>query len=322
MFYRSLPLIASLICIFSNPTSAGESEPSVEWITLGTSGGPGLVADRAQIANALVVDGAVYLFDVGNGTRRQLVRSGLSITDVQAVFVSHHHIDHVAELGQILIARWLRDLGEKTMPVYGPDGTGTLVGGLVEAYAPTVNASYTVLDRKPLPLLSETAQTHDIPVINEPEQIFQDANIRVSAITVDHFLIPPNIELEKLPSGLAFRVEAGGRSYVFTGDTGVSANLEKLSKDADVLITEVVDPNAIAVSVHRRDGSSESVDSLVTSITTNHLSPDQIGEIAARAGVKKVVLTHYVGFTASSDISGLCSRYDGPVVLANDLDRF
>jgi len=305
-----------------SPMRAQERGYQVEWITLGTSGGPNVVADRAQIANAFAVNGSFYLFDVGNGTRRQLVRSGLRLADVRGIFISHHHIDHVAELGQLLVSRWLGNPDNSSLPVLGPDGVSVLVNGLVAAYAPTVQASYTILDRAPLPTFAHTVLARDIPFLDSPSLVFEDENIRVFAITVDHFQIPPNVAVENLPHAVAYRIEAGGRSFVFSGDTGVSTSLETLAEGADVLVTEIVDPKGIAASVRRRSGSSESTSSLITSITTNHLSPDAIGTLAAAAKVKKVVLTHYVGFDDDSDLSAIGAVYEGPVVLARDLDRF
>jgi len=317
-----------LIAAAAQAFGAQEQATAAEWITLGTLGGPNVGADQSQIANAVRVGGAVYLFDVGSGTRRQLARAGLSIDKVRGVFISHHHIDHTAELGPIIVSRWLHGPDGAPLPIYGPPGTAVLVNGLINAFAPTVNASFTVLDRKPLPKLESTVAAHDISTLRDPDLIFEDKNIRVSAVMVDHFQIPPNIPLETLPEALAFRVEAGGRSFVFSGDTGVSANLEKLAVNCDVLITEVVDPVAIADSVHRRQGLSPAVaDSLVKSITTNHLSPREIGKLAAGAGVGKVVLTHFVpGFSFQPDIEnyrlGIAPTFQGPVVLARDLDRF
>src|SRR5262245_47312943 len=85
-------------------TTAGVSSaanPSAEWITLGTAGGPIVHASQAQIANAVVVGDAIYLFDVGNGVLRQMSAARLPLRGIKAVFLSHHHLDHNADVGPI-----------------------------------------------------------------------------------------------------------------------------------------------------------------------------------------------------------------------------
>ena len=109
------------------------AEPArAQWVTLGTAGGPRVHADQAQIANALVVGEAVYLFDTGNGVLRQMAAARLPVRNVRAIFISHHHVDHNADAGPLMIATWMFG-GGKRVAVYGPDGTSHLVKGLAAA---------------------------------------------------------------------------------------------------------------------------------------------------------------------------------------------
>ena len=162
-----------------------------------------------------------------------------------------------------------------------------------------------------------------------PQLVYDDHNIRVTAISVDHFQVKPSVPLARMPEALAFRVETKGRTYVYSGDTGPSRNLETLARGADVLIAEVVDPPAIAAAMRRSipNAAPNVLQAISDNMSANHLTPEAIGGLAARAAVKSVVLTHFVpAMEDQPDPLNLTHRveepFKGPVRLARDLDRF
>ena len=299
------------------------------WITLGTAGGPPVHASQSQIANALQVDDAIYLFDVGNGVLRQMDAAKLPVRNIRHVFLTHHHPDHNADLGIVMLSWWLFGT-DQPLGVLGPPGTKLLASGLAAANAPTVQASSTTGKRPPKPPLGEMVRASDLPAdIGSPTVVFEDGIIRVSAISVDHFQVPPNVAMTEMPRAVAYRVEAGGRSFVYSGDTGPSPNLQTLAQDADVLITEVVNIEAIKSYLVRtvKGAPPEAAEKLGADMAKNHLTPENIGAIASAAGVKQVVLTHFVpSFEEVQDpqvfTRGIAPTYHGPVAVARDLDRF
>src|SRR5688572_10997522 len=124
-------LAAVMLACMALPSVAAQAGPvpRTEWVTLGTGGGPVIQLKRAQPANALVVGDAVYLFDVGPGTQRQMKAAGIELGQVKAVFLSHHHLDHVGGLGPLLVNRWINGL-RSAIPVFGPDGTESMTNGM------------------------------------------------------------------------------------------------------------------------------------------------------------------------------------------------
>src|SRR3546814_15095184 len=74
---------------------------------LGTAGGPIPRQERSQPANALVIGGQVYLIDAGDGLLRQMAAKRLNLGAVRALFLTHHHIDHNADVTVLMIDRWL-----------------------------------------------------------------------------------------------------------------------------------------------------------------------------------------------------------------------
>jgi ribonuclease BN (tRNA processing enzyme) len=127
---------------------------------------------------------------------------------------------------------------------------------------------------------------------------------------------------------VALRFETPSRTIVFTGDTGPSRRVEALAKGADLLVSEVIDLDRIARQWRENsDADTAYVESLIAHLAEDHLAPEEVGKLAARAGVKAVVLTHLVpGWDEETDpevyARGVRNHFRGPVHVANDLDRF
>ena len=146
---------------------------------------------------------------------------------------------------------------------------------------------------------------------------------------------PGDPKAEKFES-LSFRFDFPDRVIVYTGDTGPSDAVEALSKDADLLVTEMIDVNAALDNLRRQrqrqtggGPAPAGGDRIARHLSTHHLTTTQIGEMADRAGVGKVVVTHIV---AGSGKIGeetkvrwqreIGEAYDGPAVIAEDGERF
>jgi ribonuclease BN (tRNA processing enzyme) len=105
------------------------------------------------------------------------------------------------------------------------------------------------------------------------------------------------------PESIAYRLtSADGSTVVYGGDTDYSENLIELAEGADLLICESAQPDSLQVK--------------------GHLTPSLAGEIASRAGVRKLVLTHFYPDCEGVDLVQECRKtYAGPLILAEDLMR-
>jgi ribonuclease BN (tRNA processing enzyme) len=99
----------------------------VRVVLLGTAGGPALRPGRSSPAAAVLVDDVPYLVDCGYGVGRQLVDANIGVTKLRAIFITHHHSDHNADLGNLLVLAWASGL-RTVVDAYGPP----LVNDLVE----------------------------------------------------------------------------------------------------------------------------------------------------------------------------------------------
>lgn len=292
-------------------SAAGE----MELVLLG-SGSPVPRADRGGPAFAVRADGDLLLFDAGRQVVTQLQRAGMSPRDLVAVFITHHHSDHICELDDVLFCNWIYDYEDfldadpdssyggrdRELEVVGPRGTSRIVEVLhkqvygadlrfraAETGAPTWDSDLVVRDV-------------------EPGVVFErPGRYRVIAGLVEH-----GTELGG-PDWVCFgyRIEYGGASICISGDSAPSASLTELAKGADLLVQTCAGP---------------STDLATDEIAQRHSAyfawGPQAGEIAEAAGVKRMVLTHMMTRDEDLMLEEARARYSGDVVLGKDLMRF
>lgn len=315
-FASSLPGLAQA------QAPAPQACPALHWTTLGTAGGPVPTAERSEPANLLTLGARRILVDTGDGTVDQLARLGIDLGAVDTVFISHNHLDHTGGLAAVIGLRWMNQF-PGVLTVYGPVGTRAVVDGIVASLATPAGIGFGLGTLPPPPSSSvrvvELADGQDL-------DIGQDA--RVHAVANSHFdhdgrSDPHNVSL-------SYRFDLGSRSITYTGDTGPSAAVTALAKGSDMLVSEVIALDALLAEIHerRKDASPEMLAGMEHHLSTHHLKPDAIGTMAARAGVDRVVLTHFavppgpLSHVASAIRAGIASRYSGPVELARDLETF
>src|SRR5580693_1272755 len=159
-------------------TAVAEAETTL--ITLGTAGGPLPRPDRAQSSNLLIVSGTLYLIDAGGGVTGRIVQSGNNFRKVSKIFITHAHSDHTAGLATLLVSQWEQQA--EPADIYG-SGIEALVKSAI--YYLTPNAEIRWAEGKKRPM-TETFRAHDV----EPGLIYQDANVKVTAVENTHFHFP------------------------------------------------------------------------------------------------------------------------------------
>jgi ribonuclease BN (tRNA processing enzyme) len=321
-----LVAITGLVSLIGAPFTLAAGNPAgTHWITLGTMGGPIPSKDRAQPANLLIVNGRDYLVDAGNGVATGLARVGVDCRDIGTVFISHNHNDHNADMGTLMGIAWTEGRSQP-IDLYGPPGIEAAIQGFLRFFA--ANAEIRASDQS-MPVPPEKVfLAHDIAA---PGVIFKDANIKVTAAENTHFHFRPGSPAEGKHKSYAFRFDTPDRAIVYTGDTGPSEPLIELAKGAGTLISEVINIEAMEKGLASQKGwqtaSAALKTTLMRHLRQDHLSPEEVGRIAARAGVKEVVLTHLVPAVPDGDlervfINGVKKFYSGKVVVANDLMTF
>jgi ribonuclease BN (tRNA processing enzyme) len=291
-------------------------------ITLGTAGGPLPRKDRAQPSNLLSVGGTLYLIDAGDGVTRRIVQTGYDFQQIDKIFITHCHSDHVAGLPGLLVARW-EFQPRDAVDVYG-SGVEELVRGAIAFLTP--NADIRSVQGKRTPM-AQTFHGHDVV----PGVVYQDGKVRVIAVENTHFHFPPGSRPDGKYRSYSYRFETPDRVIVFTGDTGPSEALSDLAKNADVLVTEVMMASDV-IDLFKQRGlwqarTAEEQEGFVHMMEGEHITPRAVGEMAARAGVKRIVMTH-LGPTVDPEdnyqryIDAAREFYAGPITIAKDLMEF
>jgi ribonuclease BN (tRNA processing enzyme) len=276
---------------------------------------------RAQPANALVVGGQVYLVDAGDGAVAQLAKAGLRLGAVRGVFLSHLHFDHTGGMLAVLGLRMQLEVRGR-LRIFGPPGTKTLVDGLLAASAPAMRAGYGI-PGQPWSTDVEVVELHG------GDTIAVDA-FKVTAAANSHFSRPEGDTSTPEGLSLSYRFDLADRSIVYTGDTGASPSVVALSRGADLLVSEMLDADAVLATM-RPAGVPPAAPQTATGfewhLRAHHMTPAQVGELAAAANAKRLVITHFAPNITSPEHEqryrdAIRTRFSGDVTLARDLDRF
>ena len=291
-------------------------------ITLGTSAGPPPRAHRAQSSNLLIVNGALYVVDAGDGVARRLAKTGFNIREIETIFLTHHHDDHTAGLGTLMSVAWDQNR-TKPIDVYGPPRTAELVKAAVQYF--TISAEIRIADGGRTVPIAQVFFGHDVGT----GVIYQDANIKVTAVENSHFDFHKGPASGKHKS-YSYRFETPDRVIVFTGDTGPSDAVTELAKGADLLVTETSsceDRKQAMINDGRWQAMTPAEQAcIMRQATQGHMTLDDIGKMATRANVKTVVLSHLTQRVGTDDYTPWAEEvkkhFSGQVLVAKDLMEF
>jgi ribonuclease BN (tRNA processing enzyme) len=273
-------------------------------ILLGTNGGPRVTAARANPANVVVVDDRPYLVDCGYGVTRQLISAGISPLQLRAILITHHHSDHVLELGPLLHNMWVGGLREP-IDVWGPPGLKQIIDGFFASMSYDIDIRIESDGRIDLRKL---VRVHEFAA---PGVVFETDGIKVSAARVNH---PPVMH------AYAYRFDALDRSIVLSGDTARCPEIVSLAAGADVLLHEVMHLDSIDRLIARVPNAPR----LRAALLGMHTLTNVVGKVAAEAGVKTLVLNHFVpgddpSMTDEMWRADPSRDFDGSLVIGRDL---
>lgn len=321
----------------STPAQQPTRLPETALITLGVIAGPIPVANRTGISSVLKVGSDLYLIDCGLGSVNAFCTAGLQFANLESMFITHLHTDHIVDYFSFFLTAGMLPPGQPPVKVFGPGPAGGLppdrvgnpdppiiapaqptpgIAGLTadlqNAFAYTGNIFIRDLG---YPDYRAEAQVTEIVVppgsdftnrspAMRPFPVTEDENVTVTATLVSHYDVYPAF-------GFRFDLKKSGKSITFSGDTTKSDNLIALARDTDVLVHE----------------SAFSLDDAYWHnifppgyLTASHTSARQVGEVAAAAAAKHLVISHYQPDNLSDDTwrREITPSYRGRIDIAKD----
>ena len=212
----------------------------------------------------------VFLVDCGRGVLQRAAAVGVGGAGLSALLLTHLHSDHIGDLGDLLITRWISTFAPEPapLPIIGPPGTAETVEATLKAFGHDIG--YRIAHHADInePPAVEVHECTDGPVWDR-----DGVSIRVAP--TDHRPVAPTI---------GFRIESGTTSVVLAGDTVPCAGLDELATGADALVHTVIRKDIVANIPQQR----------LKDICDYHSSVEEAAATAERAGVGTLVMTHYV----------------------------
>jgi ribonuclease Z len=289
---RSVPLLTVLIGSLAGPAYSQNLK-----VTLLGTGYPRPVIERFGPSILIEAGKEKLLFDCGRGVTQRLYQLKVPFGEVTALFLTHLHSDHIVGIPDVYLTGWL--LGRTTpLRVWGPAGTAEMMSHLEQAYQFDIHTRRDV-DEK-LPRQGAVVVAKDI----EQGVVYQNNDLRVTAFAVDHFPVKP---------AFGYRVDYAGHSVVLSGDTRYSENLIHFSQGADILIHEVIDPEAYLA------GDRLFSPEMKQKVIAHHTNPEQAGTIFNKVKPKLAVYSHIVPFDAPDLVAHTRKTYPGPLEVGEDL---
>ena len=274
-------------------------------VLLGTKGGPRMEKGLSwSTCSVIEVDGHPYIIDCGLGVTRQFVEAGYSLSQVDNIFITHHHSDHNLEFGPLVHTLWTSGTSYH-VNVYGPKGTQNLLDGFLKSLEIDINVR--IEDEKQRDLAS-------IIKVSEISEglVMEDERVKVTALKVVHGL---------LENCFAFKFETKDKKVVFSGDTIYFPPLIEFSKDADLLVHEVMLERGINVLAERLKKVKPN---LIDHLMISHTTAEDAAKLAKEANVKHMVFNHYVPhipkeFPNSEFVDAAKRVWDGKITAGYDL---
>ena len=254
-------------------------------------------------ATAVVVGKRVFLFDAGAGLMRQVNAAKLPISGPEAVFITHLHSDHTLGYPDLILTSWIM---QRTSPlqVYGPTGLQRMTQHLLAAFSEDIRIRTEGLEREVRG--GYRVKVHEI----REGVVYQQGGVRITAIRVPH---------GSWKEAYAYRIDTPDRSIVISGDTSPSKALVAASRGADVLVHEVY------LATHLKPEDRPGGKFWPQYMGEFHTSEVELGNIAAQAKPKLLILTHIIRFGGTDEelLEGVRKGgFNRLVIVGKDLGRY
>ena len=285
-------------------------------ITVGT-GSPLPEINRVGSQTVVVAGNQTLVFDAGPGSTLKLELTGVDVSSINGLFLTHYHSDHIGDMGELMLKRWASNVATKPLPIYGPIGLNQVVNGFEMAYE--LDKGYRI-EHHGVEMVPEEAFGGDVIEFDlgndlaASKVVYASGDVEVIAFNVNHLPVFPAV---------GYRVNYKDRSVVITGDTKYTDSLIYHAKGADLLISEALNMEFSKIVSEASQNLDSNLSDVAIDIQDYHLSPKDAAIVAREAGINQLILTHILppvpsrillaGFTKEAR-----AVYDGEIYISND----
>lgn len=273
-------------------------------VTVTGTGTPPVEPGRAG-AGALVQYGDLaFQFDAGRATALRIVEAGCHPAKLTALFLTHHHSDHITGVVDVVFGAWVNRPNSENVTCISPSGPGVrFLERMLEPY-----------DEDLAVRVAHSGRDYPAPTIigfdagPEPQVVWENDDVRVLSRTVHHHPVDPAV---------AYKIETPDGSVVISGDTRVCDEVEDFARGCDVLVHEAFRVDAFV----KRTG-----DPTGRTIGDYHSDTVALGAMVKRADPAMLMVTHMVPAPHTDEdrqeyIDEIRSGgYEGELMICNDLD--
>ena len=279
-------------------------------VTLTGTGVPHPEAGRAGAGVCVRYGDTILQFDAGRATVLRLKEMGVTPHQLSAVFVTHVHSDHVVDLADVALTRWIQQEMYRCGPL-----TVVCPSGKPERFARRMlepfddDIALRMEHVQPAPPRVDVVAFDPSPM---PREVWrsEDSSVVVTAVAVHH---------EPVPDAVAYRVDTPSGAVVISGDTRGCAEVGSLARGAAILVHEACRSRAMAEATKGTPFEA---------IFEYHADTVALGEMAAQSGVPHLVLTHLIPAPRNDkDVASFADDvrsggYQGTISVGRDLDEF
>tara|TARA_B100000131_G_scaffold187972_1_gene180917 strand:- start:1889 stop:2725 length:837 start_codon:yes stop_codon:yes gene_type:complete len=242
-----------------------------------------------------------YLFDAGSGVTQRLNELEIKSSEIDVLFITHMHSDHIVDIYQLYISGWHQGRN-KPFKIVGPAGIRDFFEFQLKAFKKELEGrkNWEVRPNKK-GLLYEICEV-------DKDYIYEDKIAQISPFEVDHKPVEPAYGYK-----LEFNEGGNNKKIIISGDTRKSKNLIENSFKANALVHEVF----LGLDFDEKRMTQQTV----RNISDYHTLPKEVGEVAQEALVEKLILTHFVPpvFDEEELKAEIEKTYKGDIVIGKDL---
>jgi len=281
------------------------------------AGSPMVDIKRSGPCTAIIVADKVFVVDTGSSATKVLQQGRVPLGNIEGIFLTHFHSDHIDGLGELIMQRWANGQRSEPIPIIAPEGVERVVDGFNLAYFHDDGYRIAHHSEEIMPPSGGNAKAQPFKLPNKGDGlvVYEQNGLKVTAFQVDHKPVAPAV---------GYRFDYKGRSVVISGDTVKSETIAKFATNTDLLIHEALSIELVMLINQRAvEIGRENIAKIAHDILDYHTTPVEAAETAQQAKVGHLLFNHIVPplpvkTLESIFVDGVDQAFDGDFTIGKD----